>query len=156
MQGIGLPMEEALAFWRAEFAQKTPPEKFNKEYAYGVRHNYGKEGGRKDYTPYSCLKIISTTPGVVRDVTTRATFDQTIRDLTRIYKNRHRNAARYGKGGGRKGYTPGSCLRIISSTLGVVRGDMKSKDGAKNQKKSTKRSTEAPEPGTATRGGRLQ
>jgi DNA primase large subunit len=31
-----------------------------------VRYNYGKEGSRKDYTPYSCLKIISTTPGVVR------------------------------------------------------------------------------------------
>jgi len=85
MQGIGLPMEEALAFWRAEFAQKTPAEKFNKEYAYGVRHNYGKEGGRKDYTPYSCLKIISTTPGVVRDVMTRGTFDQTIRDLTQKF-----------------------------------------------------------------------
>ena len=32
-----------------------------------MRYNYGKEGSRKDYTPYSCLKIISTTPGVVRD-----------------------------------------------------------------------------------------
>lgn len=30
-----------------------------------MRYNYGKEGSRKDYTPYSCLKIISTTPGVV-------------------------------------------------------------------------------------------
>lgn len=65
MQGIGLPLEEALSFWRMEFTPKTPAEKFNKEYAYNVRYNYGKEGSRKDYTPYSCLKIISTTPGVV-------------------------------------------------------------------------------------------
>ncbi len=59
-QGIGLPLEEALKFWRAEFAPKTTGEKFDKEYAYNVRHNYAKEGKRTDYTPYSCLKIIST------------------------------------------------------------------------------------------------
>lgn len=64
LKGIGLPMEEALHFWRQEFAPKTPLDAFNKEYAYNVRHNYGKEGGRKDYTPYSCIKLITTTVGV--------------------------------------------------------------------------------------------
>jgi len=68
-QGIGLPMEEALHFWRQEFAPRTTPEAFNKEYAYNVRHNYGKEGGRKDYTPYSCVKMITATIGVVRRLT---------------------------------------------------------------------------------------
>ncbi|BDA49539.1 DNA primase large subunit [Coccomyxa sp. Obi] len=60
LKGIGLPLEGALKFWRAEFAPKTTAEKFDKEYAYNVRHNYAKEGKRTDYTPYSCLKIIST------------------------------------------------------------------------------------------------
>lgn len=55
-----------MAFWRAEFAPLTSGEKFEKQYAYNIRHNYGKEGNRKSYTPYSCLKIISATPGVVR------------------------------------------------------------------------------------------
>lgn len=64
LKGVGLKLDDALAFWRAEFSQKVGSEKFDKEYAYGIRHNYGKEGKRTDYTPYSCQKIISFTPGV--------------------------------------------------------------------------------------------
>ncbi|KAI0524604.1 hypothetical protein KFK09_003981 [Dendrobium nobile] len=64
LKGVGLNLENALAFWRAEFSQKVGSERFDKEYAYTVRHNYGKEGKRTDYTPYSCQKIISVTPSV--------------------------------------------------------------------------------------------
>ncbi|CAL5067341.1 unnamed protein product [Urochloa decumbens] len=64
LKGAGLKLEDALAFWRAEFSQKVGSERFDKEYAYSIRHNYGKEGKRTDYTPYSCQKIISATPGV--------------------------------------------------------------------------------------------
>ncbi|EFJ31371.1 hypothetical protein SELMODRAFT_88080 [Selaginella moellendorffii] len=62
--GLFLKLEDALAFWRAEFSRKVGVEKFDKEYAYNVRHNYGKEGKRTDYTPYSCVKLIMSTPGV--------------------------------------------------------------------------------------------
>ncbi len=64
-QGIGLPLEEALRFWRAEFAPRVPGDKFDKEYAYNVRHSYGKEGKKANYTPWGCLKIVQMTPNQV-------------------------------------------------------------------------------------------
>lgn len=64
LKGVGIKLDDALAFWKAEFSQKIGAEKFDKEYAYSIRHNYGKEGKRVDYTPYSCQKIISSTHGV--------------------------------------------------------------------------------------------
>ncbi|KAJ3675778.1 hypothetical protein LUZ60_004820 [Juncus effusus] len=62
LKGVGLKLEDALAFWKQEFSQKVGAERFDKEYAYSIRHNYGKEGKRVDYTPYSCQKIIMSTP----------------------------------------------------------------------------------------------
>ncbi|KAF8048562.1 hypothetical protein N665_2476s0003 [Sinapis alba] len=65
LKGVGLKLDDALAFWRAEFSKRyVGSERFDKEYAYGIRHNFGKEGKRTDYTPYACQKIISSAPGV--------------------------------------------------------------------------------------------
>lgn len=62
LKALGLSMEDAIAFWRKAFCHKMSLEDFNKKYAYNIRHNYGKEGKRKDYTPLSCARIINGEP----------------------------------------------------------------------------------------------
>nr|XP_060608786.1 DNA primase large subunit [Anolis sagrei ordinatus] len=63
LKGIGLTLEQALQFWKAEFIKgKLDADKFDKGYAYNIRHSYGKEGKRTDYTPFSCMKIIMSNP----------------------------------------------------------------------------------------------
>jgi DNA primase large subunit len=66
LKGIGLPLDQALVFWKTEFT-KSPDcsaEKFEKDYAYGIRHAYGKEGKRVNYTPHACGQCIAADPGV--------------------------------------------------------------------------------------------
>ncbi|KAG2500755.1 hypothetical protein HYH03_001517 [Edaphochlamys debaryana] len=63
LKGIGLPMEEALLFWRSEFAPRTPNDQFDKQYAYNIRHNYGREGKRTDYTAHKCTTIVCFSGG---------------------------------------------------------------------------------------------
>lgn len=62
LKGIGLSVEESLAYWRSQFTKKMPADKFNKEYAYNIRYNYGLEGKRQDWSAFSCGKIINS-PG---------------------------------------------------------------------------------------------
>ncbi|XP_030628112.1 DNA primase large subunit [Chanos chanos] len=63
LKGIGLTLEQALQFWRSEFIKgKVDADKFDKAYAYSIRHMFGKEGKRTDYTPYSCMKVILSNP----------------------------------------------------------------------------------------------
>eukprot|EP00798_Chlamydomonas_sp_ICE-L_P028040 gene28040-31142_t len=63
LKSVGLPMEEAIIFWRTEFGPRTPADKFDKEYAYAIRHNYGKEGKRTDYSAHNCLNVIRMAGG---------------------------------------------------------------------------------------------
>lgn len=58
LKGAGLGLDEALLFWESHFTKVMTHEAFTKGYAYSFRHMYGKEGARKNYTPYSCMKII--------------------------------------------------------------------------------------------------
>ncbi|KAM3863061.1 DNA primase large subunit [Diretmus argenteus] len=63
LKGIGLTLDQAVQFWRSEFVKgKVDADKFDKAYAYSIRHMFGKEGKRTDYTPYSCMKVIMSNP----------------------------------------------------------------------------------------------
>lgn len=61
LKGIGLPIQEALIFWKKSFT-RIAADKFDKSYAYNIRHNYGLEGKRTKYNPYSCIRIIMGDP----------------------------------------------------------------------------------------------
>uniref|UniRef100_A0A7S3H1X7 DNA primase large subunit n=1 Tax=Spumella elongata TaxID=89044 RepID=A0A7S3H1X7_9STRA len=62
LKGAGLDLEGAQQFWESHFTKLISHDQFVKSYAYSFRHMYGKEGARKNYTPYSCMKIIMGTP----------------------------------------------------------------------------------------------
>lgn len=64
LKGIGVTLEGSLKFWREEFTKLIDHDKFDKQYSYNIRHNYGKEGSMNNYTPYSCLKIITGNVGI--------------------------------------------------------------------------------------------
>lgn len=52
-KGIGLPLDEAIVFWRKMYGPTMSDDKFNKEYKYNIRHSYGQEGKRANYPPKS-------------------------------------------------------------------------------------------------------
>ena len=58
LKGAGLPLQESLKFFQKKYEKKITLEKFQKEYAYNIRHSYGLEGRRYSYAPYSCNKLI--------------------------------------------------------------------------------------------------
>ncbi|VDL80126.1 unnamed protein product [Nippostrongylus brasiliensis] len=59
---LGLSLDEALAFMREEFTKKIDSDKFEKQYAYNIRHMYGKEGRRVNYPAFPCSTIILGNP----------------------------------------------------------------------------------------------
>lgn len=52
---IGLPIQTTIDFFKSNF--KCSYEKFNREYLYSIRHNYGLEGRRAVYGSFTCNKL---------------------------------------------------------------------------------------------------
>ena len=64
LKGAGLSLDDALIYFERQF---SCAKNFQKEYAYNIRHMYGKEGKRASYPPYSCSKIIHSNPPNAND-----------------------------------------------------------------------------------------
>ena len=57
-------MEDALRFFRGEFTKAhIDADKFDKEYTYGIRYNYGYEGKKVNWAPWNCMRIIMENVG---------------------------------------------------------------------------------------------
>ncbi|KHJ79721.1 Eukaryotic-type DNA primase, large subunit, partial [Oesophagostomum dentatum] len=67
LKAIGLSLDEAMMFMREEFTKKMDSDKFEKQYAYNIRHMYGKEGRRMDYPAFPCSTIILSNPPAAGD-----------------------------------------------------------------------------------------
>lgn len=63
LKGCGMTCDDQIEYYRGTFTKKMAGEKFNKEYKYGIRHHYGMEGNKKNYSPNGCESIISEAPG---------------------------------------------------------------------------------------------
>ncbi|GAA6011155.1 hypothetical protein JCM11491_006742 [Sporobolomyces phaffii] len=128
LKGIGLSVEEAIVFWRKSFSTITD-DKFNKEYKYNIRHGYGLEGSRKNYTPKSCTAIITgPVPGAGQchgcpfrhqEANLTPLLQQTVPNITNADIKDIVKAAK-------DGHYHISCTRVFElqhAKLGVVKGD---------------------------------
>ncbi|WEL38679.1 DNA primase large subunit [Encephalitozoon hellem] len=59
LKDCGMSIDDAIDFFRNSF--KVGREVFDKEYLYSIRHNYGLEGKRANYSCFTCSKIANTT-----------------------------------------------------------------------------------------------
>ncbi|XP_077260817.1 DNA primase large subunit isoform X2 [Temnothorax americanus] len=64
LKGIGISFSDSMTFWKDEFLKIMDEAAFNKnKHGYNIRFNYGLEGSRRDYQPYTCQKIMESTIG---------------------------------------------------------------------------------------------
>uniref|UniRef100_A0A0K0F630 DNA primase large subunit n=1 Tax=Strongyloides venezuelensis TaxID=75913 RepID=A0A0K0F630_STRVS len=62
LRGIGMSLDNTLSFFRSAFGKKVDFDKFDKQYAYNIRHIFGKEGNRRGMNAFSCPKIVLQNP----------------------------------------------------------------------------------------------
>ncbi|KYN07625.1 PREDICTED: DNA primase large subunit-like [Cyphomyrmex costatus] len=62
LKGMGLSLSDTITFWKDEFTKIMDDTAF-KEHKYTIRFIFGQEGSRRDYQPYTCLRILESTIG---------------------------------------------------------------------------------------------
>lgn len=56
LKECGLSVNDCIEFFRSNFS--CDQNRFEREFVYTIRHNYGLEGKRADYKTYSCIQIV--------------------------------------------------------------------------------------------------
>lgn len=56
LKSTGLSVNDCIEFFKNNFSCDTT--RFEREFVYAIRHNYGLEGKRADYKTFSCMQII--------------------------------------------------------------------------------------------------
>ncbi|OHT01055.1 Eukaryotic-type DNA primase, large subunit family protein [Tritrichomonas foetus] len=100
LKGIGLSLNDSLKLWREEFSKfGITLDQFDRQYAYNIRYNYGKEGSGKNLSPYSCMGMIRL-PSPAPDQTHGCPFMQLKKDdCKQILERMFRDSPKY------KGFT---------------------------------------------------
>lgn len=125
LKGIGMSLQESLLFWKIAFSKKFTEDQFNKKYAYNIRYNYGQEGKRTDYRPYSCAKIIMTNPPSTGDhhgcPFRHASLDTLSKMLKHsgVRENRISEICSYAK----EGHYQLACTRMLEILTGADNGE---------------------------------
>lgn len=55
-KSCGLSVADCIDFFKGNFS--CDPARFEREFVYSIRHNYGLEGKRADYKSFTCMQII--------------------------------------------------------------------------------------------------
>ena len=56
LKNAGVPLNDTIQYFRAYFNKND----FDKEYLYSIRHNYGLEGKKANYSGFTCKRIIGS------------------------------------------------------------------------------------------------
>ncbi|KRH92948.1 Eukaryotic-type DNA primase, large subunit, partial [Pseudoloma neurophilia] len=56
LKGCGLAVNDCIEYFKTNFA--CDQTRFEREFVYAIRHNYGLEGKRADYHTFTCMQII--------------------------------------------------------------------------------------------------
>jgi len=63
LKGCGMTCDDQITYYRKIFTKKISAKKFDGEYKYAIRHHYGLEGRKKNYTAQACASLINEISG---------------------------------------------------------------------------------------------
>lgn len=89
LKGAGMSLNDSIMYFKKEYTKKVDLSRFDREYAYYIKHVYGKVGSGTDYNAYSCEKIINSGrpgPGTCHGCPFRSGDKEYIRQTIAKYK----------------------------------------------------------------------